>query len=364
MAVNQTNNQTDNNQSSRLTPEQEMARFSSESFADGLPVKASSDDATVHYETRRAKQALEEPADEEAAAEALEDEEGASEENDEGGTTAEEEPEGAQESIEEDSEDSQEADEEQELPKRHSKKTARDRIHELLAQRHDAEVAHAAEKAQLEARIVALEAKQTPTAPVPAPKKPSEPTPPDPNAFEYGELDPKYIDAMIEYKAGAIADARIAKVEAQRQKEAEDARAAAELASLQTAADKLRTEGRKKYADFDTKLVAALSAWGDVAQNTAALALHSDAGHDILYYLATHPTEAQEVLRKPILEQARFVGRLEAQFVAKAKPMAQVKVPNAPPPVKHQARGASGNETAGAATTDFRAFEALANGRR
>lgn len=250
------------------------------------------------------------------------------------------------------------------------RKTFQERIDELTRARRDAE----RERDELKRQ---LEAKAEPPAAKPETKggdskstsdeKPAEgeKAAPKPEDFAFGELDPEYIAALVDYKA----EQRFAKYEAERQAAAEQAeaerKAREEYSEFQQRFQKRAAEGTEKYPDFQEKVIegAQRGEW-ELSQELANLIVDSDVGADIVYHLASNPEEAARVARQSPLEQARFFGRMESKFSAEreAAPSASAgspapaKTPQAPPPVP-SARGASGRFEAPADTSDFAAFE-------
>lgn len=251
------------------------------------------------------------------------------------------------------------------------------RINEVTRKRREAERREEAANV----RIRELEAKLNAPPPKEEPKKPAgvadeevDPDAPDPDKFEYGELDSRYIKALATYQA----DKRFAELkkgdEDARKKRADEEKQQAKVKQLETVFDR----GAKKHEDFYEKVfIGAETQKFALSAELGELALASDIGDEVLYHLATHPEEALQVYNTPPLEQARYFGKLEAKLSAgqgAASGELHVsapagdgsngnpapKTPKAPAPIEG-ARGAGGQHNVGADTDDFAAFEARAN---
>lgn len=186
---------------------------------------------------------------------------------------------------------------------------------------------------------------------------------PKPDDFEYGELDPQYISALVTYEA----DKRLA----EREREAEETRqrAAAEQEAQERAEkiDATFEAGIEKYDDFEQVVIGgAKDGTWPLSAELGELIVNSDVGADIAYHLAKDPKEARRVFALHPLAQASYFGRMEAKF-SSAKSDAQSekqepKPPKAPAPVT-QPRGAGGKFSVSPDTSDFAAFEAMVNGK-
>lgn len=259
-------------------------------------------------------------------------------------------------------------------PKRRSK-PASQRIAELTAKLRQAE-------RELEA------VKAPPAETVEAPKKP------DPADFEFGEADPAFIDALVDYKLEAK--------EAERSKtDGAQAEQQATWNRIEAGVAKAEAEAKAKYEDFDAKIAEAVTARsGEPLPPVLSVAVGlSPVGGDILYRLATDPvaSERMEALAKggaskmnaaamafgelegeyladsddadldiaDALDMARMMGRMRARLRGKpaerAKPA--IVVTNAPEPPESRARGSSGQFEVDGSTSDFAAFEKKANAR-
>jgi hypothetical protein len=250
----------------------------------------------------------------------------------------------------------------EEAKKRH--KSAKERIGELTAKARSAErelETERAQRAELERRIAALESGHKPDVPE-APKAP------DPDSYEFGEADPKYIADLTRFE---IRQELAAEKKAREESEGE----AAKKARAKEVGDKLdadwqtmQARGAEKYEDFGEK-VADLK----VSEPILALAIQaSPVGDEAAYYLASNPHEAEliqaqiaagdvigaakafgeiegaSLVEAPVrptngnpLDLALYAGRLKAFKAKEAKPKGKLAT-DAPEPPSQRVRGASG----------------------
>lgn len=218
---------------------------------------------------------------------------------------------------------------------------------------------------------------------------------PDPAAFEFGEADPAYIDALTDWKI----DSR----EAERTKASEVTQARQQFVErINTGVSTAETTGKEKYPDFDAKVQEAVEARAGEPMPpilTVGIAT-SPVGGDIIYRLATDDAvsakleklakggeASQQGLALALgelegeyiadgddddldiadqLDMARMMGRMRARLKgAGPKPeAAKVVTTNAPEPPAERARGSAGKFEVGADTNDFAAFERMANRKR
>jgi len=242
------------------------------------------------------------------------------------------------------------------------KKTAAERIAELTRQRHEAERALAAERAEKEALRVKLEGGKAPGLTEKTQGATSDqdlpPDPTDTTKYPYGELSIEYVNDSARYAVRQELKAAEAKQEEKRQREA----AAQQEQTYRGKADAMTTAGAEKYDDFEDVVIGGMRAGTvPVSKDLAMLILDSDVGHDVAYHLASNPKEAQEVFGKTPLAQAAYFGRLEAKFSstssdAAAKPA--VKTTQAPPPPATTARGTGSKTAFDPNTASFDDFEA------
>lgn len=256
--------------------------------------------------------------------------------------------------------------EEDEAPKK-GKKSARERINEVVAQRRAAERERDAEKAAreaLEARLSALEAAKDDTpktpvkdvVPVGAEFGIPEPTVDDvddngESKYPLGEFDPKYIRDLGRYDRAVerAYEAKVAADNAVRTAAQQEADVLFEEWNTKlTAAEKTSPTIRQKAANL-------VDTFADVpAEHGQALAqaiMTLDNGPAVLEYLADNLDEADEIIKLPAARAMIRLGKLDALFVEehveKVQPIKQTK---APPPPSAMARG-RGTATSGGPNT-------------
>lgn len=210
--------------------------------------------------------------------------------------------------------------------------------------------------------------------------------PPNPDDYEFGEADPKYLKADSRYEARQV-------VSEERQKAAKEARTEALTAKLEAGMASVEATGAEKYDDFEAKVTEAVAARGGEplpALLSVGIAV-SPAGSDIVYRMATDPGVADELERlagidpeaaaeafgelegeyldtdKDLnladpLDRARWRGRKFARKTGAKVPETKpaVKATEAPEPPGHRVRGGSGQFETSPDTTDFAKFEKLA----
>lgn len=261
----------------------------------------------------------------------------------------------------------------QQPPKK--KQNFQERMNEVTRARREAERrAEAAERraAQLEEKL-----RQAPPKEEQSPKKPDkpaadevDPNAPNPDDYEFGELDSRYIGDLAEYRA----DKRFAELRADDDKKRREREQQDHQTEARAKFNDMVDKGSAKYEDFYEKVVegSEKDVW-PLSQEIGELILSSDVGDEIAYHLATHPEEAERIYLAAPLEQARIFGKLEVKFSAgqaaasgdgngatKETGKPAPKPPKAPAPVE-QARGTDGKFQASADSEDFAAFEARVN---
>lgn len=295
---------------------------------------------------------------EEPAAEAEEGEEEQEEgQQQEAATEGEESEEGEQQASGEEGEEGEEEEPEEES-KDKSKKTVQQRINELTRERREAERrAQEAERQLAEQRqSQSPEGQQGQEGLTDGQdqSKQGQSAPPKPEDYTYGEVDPDYQSALVEYKVNERLSSFEQKLQEERQREA----AEKQNQELAQKWEQQTQAGKEKYSDFEEKVVLGASEgnW-KLSEDMGKLVLDSPVGADVAYYLASNPGEADKIYNKDPSEQARIFGRLEAQFSSSsedAKP--KKKATQAPPPTK-QTRGRSGKFEVNPNTEDFESFK-------
>lgn len=178
-----------------------------------------------------------------------------------------------------------------------SGKSARERIAELTKLRRVAE----GSAFEAEMRAVELErrlAERDAAAPV-AKKAP------DAKDFTYGEVDPAYLDAVVEFKVGEREQGIRSEVEKTARAETEAQTKARYTAKL----EEVMKAGEKRYKGF-TEQVNKTPFPPDVA----FAILNSDTAVDIARHLSNNIAVLREITRATPIERARMIGKLEGRF--------------------------------------------------
>ena len=177
---------------------------------------------------------------------------------------------------------------------------------------------------------------------------------PNPEKYQYGELDPQYVSDLADFRAELkIASFREELRKEQETKQQADA-AQREVAARLEKAEKITNDGVSKYGDFDEAVVP----WAESQDPAKMLAFFEAAsetsvGADIFYHLAKNPTEADHVMSLAPMQQLIWMARFEA----KAATPAPKKVTQAPEPLA-AARGSGGRYAVSDTTDDLDAFSA------
>jgi hypothetical protein len=170
---------------------------------------------------------------------------------------------------------------------------------------------------------------------------------PDPGTYELGDIDPRYIDDLVNFRVQQGLDKVMPAVAQNLQRQAGE-----------RVWEASQEQARSKFADYDAKVIDGAHNW-PCTQEMAEAIRTSDAGGELAYHLASHPDEARRITALPPIAQVRELGRIEARLeTPKAPPKPTT---NAPKPPEGQARGQGGKFAPSAATTNFAEFEALAN---
>jgi hypothetical protein len=233
-------------------------------------------------------------------------------------------------------------------------KTPEERIGEITAE------AREAQRQAAEARREADEWRRRAEEAV-APKKGDEGAAtdqaPDPEKYDYGEADPKFIADTARFHARQ----EFAQLQSQAEAKATIADMEAKWQGALSAPEVV-----EKYPDFKEKVVdtAEAGSW-DCTPLMAVGIKASPVGPDVAYHLATNTAEAARIaaIQNPI-EQALEFGRLEGRFLhaPKAEASPAKTVTTAPTPPANRARGAGGQFAVAADTDDFASFDKMADG--
>lgn len=211
----------------------------------------------------------------------------------------------------------------------------------------------------LEARLAALETPK-PLTPAPVADNVSASSAPDPEKYQYGELDPQFIRDTAKFEAKALIEAY--KTETRRESEEFQQRSAAEreTAQLREKADSIGQAGAAKFSDFREVVVAAAERGEyELTKEMFELATETSVAPDILYHLASNPEEASRVARLAPMQQALWFARQEAQLATPA-PAAPRKITQAgAPPASIPKGSGSGGSVRMDDLDDPRALDAI-----
>lgn len=205
---------------------------------------------------------------------------------------------------------------------------------------------------------------------------------PDPKDFEFGEVDAKFIRALARWEAKQeIAEA--SKKTQTQTRAADEAVAQAEFTEKKAA---FEDAGLEAFDDFQEVVIDTVNlpesdpAYWPLSATVGQLLLESDHGPAIARQLASDTKEAKRVNKLSAPQQAAWFGRQEAKLESQKDASGQNKdkpegadragreapketprtVSRAPIPL-NRGRGTGGNKQPSDATTDFAAFEAMAN---
>lgn len=260
-------------------------------------------------------------------------------------------------------------------------KSAQARINIAVGKQRQAERERDASTASfkaLEARLAKLEAGGgTPAQQAAAAKVIDPNAEPDPANYDYGEADLKYVRDLARYETrkelGAIK-------ETEKKQELTAAQQQAN-ADATKALDKFFKAGTTKFGENYKEMVSNDDI--KITPQLVKLMLDSDNGVDIAFDLASDEKLAAKVsaLAGSPDKQAAWFGAYEAQHYSSdtadadededgkeeeipAAKVASKPVSKAPKPPVHKNRGGGSSEAASASTSDFAAFERMANAKR
>lgn len=229
-----------------------------------------------------------------------------------------------------------------------------------------AEAAEAKNEAT-EARLAALEKKLTPDDDDGNDEGTSEGNTaeegkPDPEKFPYGEMDPEYQAALMEWRL----DQRDAKREAKKEETRQEEAAAAQVAEFTQSYNDKVDDGIGAYNDFEAvvEVGSKTTPQGETAkyeltQHCAMMAVKSPVGHHVVYKIAKDPVYSRKLAKMTQNQQSQEFGRLAAQFTSKGEtpPKKQKKATGAMPPPSTKVNGSSAHQKS-VKDMDFAEFEA------
>jgi hypothetical protein len=223
------------------------------------------------------------------------------------------------------------------------RKSVKARLDEVIRQRNE----ERSERRALEARLAALEANRQQIQQE-SPKPQATADAPDPSTYEYGALDDRYINDMIDFKAKQLISEHLASTSQQLQV---NHAATVKMNKAREIVDK----GAKVHDDFE-EVVFQGGMRGDYRLDEPTFDALSEAEnpHEIIYELANNPREAARVASMSPAQQAKYVFLKDAEFTQKAK---APRAPKAAPPPGSSTKGASGRFTVAGDTEDLDAFE-------
>lgn len=225
------------------------------------------------------------------------------------------------------------------------KSRAQERIEELNAKYREEQ----RKRELLEERLAKLE--QNGKTDTPAPKAEvvdTGPAPDDKNEdgtdkYPLGEFDPGYIRDLTKHTLQEEQKAFAARLEQEKAELARDA----ERAALQSAWQEKLVPAQERYPDFHEKGEQLLDTFSEIdaayGEYLSSTIMSMDYGPDVLYYLASHPDEAQTIVKAGPALATIALGRLEAKFAfaEEEKQKARPKVSKAPVPPVHTNKGSA-----------------------
>jgi hypothetical protein len=237
------------------------------------------------------------------------------------------------------------------VPKDEKGASVQERIDELTANFRESERQLAEERRLREA----AEAKLTP----PKEEQPKGRSPderPNPDDYEFGEADSKFIADLSRFEV--------------RQELAEQRREDALKSEVQQVETTWKDNIAKpdiatRYPDFDEKVSKGADR-GDwhLSPLGTVMVKSSEVGADVAYHLASNPEESKAIAAMPPYEQAQAIGRLEGRFLYAQQPEKKPAklASDAPEPPEQRSRGAGGRFQVEADTDDFGSFDKMADG--
>lgn len=218
------------------------------------------------------------------------------------------------------------------------KQTAQERIAELTRARREAE--RQSERVARDAEYWREQALRNQPAPQ-AQAAPADAGEPDPNAYEHGELDVRFIRDHATYHAK----------KAFREEAAQHAQQTRTQTALQTFDQKVAQD----YPDGEPDGIQHLRRLPALSSVITEVILDSEIGPKLADHLGQNARELARISALPPIQQARELTKLELKLATPPAPTAKTAT-DAPAPTP-QVRGSSGRFTVAADTNDFAAFE-------
>jgi len=263
---------------------------------------------------------------------------------------------------------------------RKKKGSTQQRMNQLLRERREAKQEAKLERearTALEARLAALEEKLTqPEAADTSKDDAKELVEPNPDDFQYGELDTEYTKALRAYDRDLVRQELLGRLDKDKATEDEARQQKAAEQKAQEIATQYSTtldRGTANYDDFQEVVVDAADKGKYALSETVAMAaLRSEVGDRVLYTLAKNPKMAQSIASMvtqdadgnkvdDVKRQTEAFARLERRF-SKESSKGSRRASKAPQPPRRKSRGTSGKNRADPANAnDFLALEKAYN---
>ncbi len=210
----------------------------------------------------------------------------------------------------------------------------------------------------LEERVAAVEKSANPPEPKTVEAK-TAPSPEDRNEdgtdkYPLGEMDPSFIRDLTRF---TLAEEREA-FKADLAKEAEEAKASAAKAELVNAWTEQLVPAQERYPDFLEKGQELLDTFQDIdaryGEYLEATIMSMENGTDVLYYLASNPEEADQIIKSGPTKATIALGRISTRFdKEETQPKIRPSKAPVPPPTN---RGTSVSRSVPDDTDDLDAF--------
>lgn len=237
-------------------------------------------------------------------------------------------------------------DEETEEAPKPKKNRFQERIDELTHKAREAERRAEALEREFREKLAKLEQKDEPKPAAPAPvnnagPQPDELNPDGTEKYPLGEFDPQYIRDLTRHTLQQEREAIKAQEEQERAQREQESKRQELDAQWQ---EKLVT-ARERYPDFQEKGQALVPVFEGVNEQyldyLTSTVMEMDHGTDVLYYLASHPDEAERIVKSGAAKATIALGRIEARFTGEGETTtaAPAKMSKAPPPPPHVNKG-------------------------